>query len=52
MLDENDEDWDIDWTLEPRARKILAGLGFRDPDMDKPAKSFSGGWIMRAHLAP
>jgi ATP-binding cassette, subfamily F, member 3 len=51
MLDENDEDWDIDWTLEPRARKILAGLGFRDPDMDKPAKSFSGGWIMRAHLA-
>jgi|UniRef100_UPI00404B3C7E ATP-binding cassette, subfamily F, member 3 len=51
MIDDNDEDWDIDWTLEPRARKILSGLGFRDPDMDKPAKSFSGGWIMRAHLA-
>jgi ATP-binding cassette, subfamily F, member 3 len=49
--DDNDEDWDIDWTLEPRARKILAGLGFRDADCDKPAKSFSGGWIMRAHLA-
>jgi len=51
MIDDNDEDWDIDWTLEPRARKILSGLGFRDADMDKPAKSFSGGWIMRAHLA-
>ena len=51
MIDDNDEDWDIDWTLEPRARKILSGLGFRDADMEKPAKSFSGGWIMRAHLA-
>jgi len=48
---DDDEDYDIDWTLEPRARKILAGLGFKDPDMDEPAKSFSGGWIMRAHLA-
>lgn len=51
MIDDDDEDWDIDWTLEPRARKILAGLGFKDADMDLPAKSFSGGWIMRAHLA-
>jgi len=50
MADENDEDWDIDWTLEPRARKILSGLGFKDSDMDLPAKSFSGGWVMRAHL--
>lgn len=49
--DDDDEDWDIDWTLEPRAKKILAGLGFREGDHDKPAKSFSGGWIMRAHLA-
>ena len=48
---EDEEDWDIDWTLEPRARKILAGLGFRDADCDRPAKSFSGGWVMRAHLA-
>ncbi len=48
---DDDEDYDIDWTLEPRARKILAGLGFKDADMDEPAKSFSGGWIMRAHLA-
>ena len=27
---ETDDDYDIDWTLEPRAKKILAGLGFRE----------------------
>ena len=48
---ENDDDWDIDYTLEPRAKKILAGLGFRESDYDKLAKTFSGGWVMRAHLA-
>jgi ATP-binding cassette subfamily F protein 3 len=51
LVPENDEDYDIDWTLEPRAKKILAGLGFREEDHLKPAKSFSGGWVMRAHLA-
>jgi len=51
LVPENDDDYDIDWTLEPRAKKILAGLGFRETDHDKPAKSFSGGWVMRAHLA-
>jgi ATP-binding cassette, subfamily F, member 3 len=48
---ETDDDYDIDYTLEPRAKKILAGLGFREGDHDKAAKSFSGGWVMRAHLA-
>ena len=48
---ENDDDWDIDYTLEPRAKKILAGLGFRETDHEKLAKTFSGGWVMRAHLA-
>jgi ATP-binding cassette subfamily F protein 3 len=43
--------WDIDYTLEPRAHRVLAGLGFKAGDADKPAKSFSGGWVMRAHLA-
>jgi ATP-binding cassette subfamily F protein 3 len=51
LLPETDDDYDIDWTLEPRAKKILAGLGFREGDADKPAKTFSGGWVMRAHLA-
>jgi ATP-binding cassette subfamily F protein 3 len=51
LVPESDDDYDIDWTLEPRAKKILAGLGFREEDHDQPAKSFSGGWVMRAHLA-
>ncbi len=51
LAPENDDDWDIDWTLEPRAKKILSGLGFREDDHDKLAKTFSGGWVMRAHLA-
>lgn len=36
---------------EPKAKRILAGLGFRETDLDKPARTFSGGWVMRAHLA-
>lgn len=48
LAPENDDDWDIDWTLEPRAKKILAGLGFREGDHEKLAKTFSGGWVMRA----
>jgi ATP-binding cassette subfamily F protein 3 len=51
LFPENDDDHDIDWTLEPRAKKILAGLGFREGDSGKRAKTFSGGWVMRAHLA-
>ncbi|BET67523.1 ABC-F family ATP-binding cassette domain-containing protein [Opitutales bacterium ASA1] len=49
---DDDHGWDeIDWSLEPRAKSILAGLGFREEDHHKAAKSFSGGWVMRAHLA-
>jgi ATP-binding cassette subfamily F protein 3 len=51
LAPETDDDYDIDYTLEPRAKKILAGLGFREGDHERPAKSFSGGWVMRAHLA-
>ena len=40
---------EIDFEREAKAKKILAGLAFRD--FDRPAKEFSGGWIMRAHLA-
>ncbi|MBI5381177.1 MAG: ATP-binding cassette domain-containing protein [Opitutae bacterium] len=42
---------DPDYTLEPRAKKILAGLGFRETDFERPCRTFSGGWVMRAHLA-
>jgi ATP-binding cassette subfamily F protein 3 len=37
--------------LEPKAKKILAGLGFRQEDFDRTARELSGGWVMRAHLA-
>ena len=37
--------------LEAKAKRILAGLSFRDSDHDRPAREMSGGWIMRAHLA-
>jgi ATP-binding cassette subfamily F protein 3 len=39
------------YRLEARARQILAGLGFRQKDLDTPAREMSGGWVMRAHLA-
>ena len=37
--------------LEAKAKKILSGLAFHVDDFDKPARTLSGGWIMRAHLA-
>jgi len=37
--------------VEARAMKMLAGLGFRQADVHRPARDMSGGWIMRAHLS-
>ena len=39
------------YQLEPKAKKILAGLGFKQEDFKRKAAEFSGGWVMRAHLA-
>ncbi|HEY1765392.1 MAG TPA: ABC-F family ATP-binding cassette domain-containing protein [Opitutaceae bacterium] len=39
------------YTVETKARIVLSGLGFKDADFNRPAKTFSGGWVMRAHLA-
>jgi ATP-binding cassette, subfamily F, member 3 len=39
------------WEAEPKAKKILRGLAFRQSDFDRAAKTLSGGWVMRAHLA-
>ena len=42
---------EVDWEIEPKAKRILHGLAFREADFDRPAKTLSGGWVMRAHLA-
>ena len=39
------------YQLEPRAKTILRGLAFRERDFDRPARSMSGGWVMRAYIA-
>ncbi len=42
---------DNTWELEPKAKSILRGLAFREQDFEREAKTLSGGWVMRAHLA-
>jgi len=39
------------YQLEPKAKKILAGLGFKEDQFHRTAREMSGGWVMRAHLA-
>jgi ATP-binding cassette, subfamily F, member 3 len=42
---------DPDRQREAKAKRILSGLAFRERDFLRPASEFSGGWIIRAHLA-
>ncbi len=39
------------WRRRERVREILSGLGFRDADLERPARELSGGWQMRVALA-
>ena len=39
------------YTLEPRVRSVLFGLGFKEEDLERSTTEFSGGWQMRIALA-
>jgi ATP-binding cassette subfamily F protein 3 len=39
------------YQLDAKAKKMLAGLSFRESDFNRLACEMSGGWVMRAHLA-
>lgn len=39
------------FTAEPRAARLLSGLGFAPDEIGKPVRDFSGGWRMRLNLA-
>jgi ATP-binding cassette subfamily F protein 3 len=39
------------YTMQSKAEEILEGLGFSTDDLQKPLKTFSGGWRMRVMLA-
>lgn len=39
------------YTIKTRAEEVLEGLGFKTEELDRPLRSFSGGWRMRVMLA-
>ncbi|MDD5261863.1 MAG: ABC-F family ATP-binding cassette domain-containing protein [Methylacidiphilales bacterium] len=39
------------YQLDPKAKRILNGLAFRETDFNRAARTMSGGWVMRAYLA-
>jgi ATP-binding cassette subfamily F protein 3 len=51
VLDETMGENEGDLRLEPRAKKILMGLGFKVADFERPVSELSGGWQMRVMIA-
>jgi ATP-binding cassette, subfamily F, member 3 len=39
------------YTIKAKAAEVLEGIGFSTGDLDRPLKTFSGGWRMRVMLA-
>ena len=39
------------YAARARAAQLMHGLGFDDPEIDRPVEQFSGGWRMRLNLA-
>lgn len=39
------------YTAPSRAAKLLSGLGFSNEEIQRPVRTFSGGWRMRLNLA-
>ncbi len=39
------------YTIKAKAEEVLEGIGFKTLDLQKPLKTFSGGWRMRVMLA-
>ncbi|SDD40693.1 ATP-binding cassette, subfamily F, member 3 [Algoriphagus faecimaris] len=39
------------YTIKAKAEEVLEGIGFKTEDLQKPLRTFSGGWRMRVMLA-
>lgn len=39
------------YTIKAKAEEVLEGIGFKTQDLEKPLRTFSGGWRMRVMLA-
>ncbi|SFB25261.1 ribosomal protection-like ABC-F family protein [Algoriphagus aquimarinus] len=39
------------YTIKAKAEEVLEGIGFKSADLNKPLRTFSGGWRMRVMLA-
>jgi ATP-binding cassette, subfamily F, member 3 len=50
FLDKEDSFSSDQQQVEAKAKRILRGLGFRETDYARQARTMSGGWVMRAHL--